>query len=156
MDIAKPKAVLIDWEGTISGGNDLFPYMEDLLYKLKKNNVYVSVVSNMNGDRLRNSIERRNLNSYFAKVVGFGDCAAAKPNTEPVYEALNGSGIEPSLDVFFIGDSQADIVCALNSGCRSLFLNADNYPEYMLRNCMPHHIFKNHKELWNFMDNCLK
>ena len=156
MDIVKPKAVLIDWEGTISGHSQIFPYIEDILQLLAKHNIYTAVVSNMRGEALRRIIADCDMDKYFAKVIGYGDCSVGKPNTEPVYKALEGSFIEPSLEVFFIGDSQADIICATNSGCRSLFLNMDNYPEYMLRNSPSHHVFKSHEELWNFIDKCFK
>lgn len=156
MDIVKPKAVLFDWEGTITRGYDTYPYITEILEVLKNENIYTAVVSNMRADYLRKEVASRGLRKYFDKIIGFGDCSVGKPSTEPLFKALEGSGIDTSLDVFFIGDGQGDIICALNSGCRMLFINTDNYPENLLQNCRPHHIFKNHLELWNFIDKALK
>lgn len=60
------------------------------------------------------------LMEYFHSVIGFDDTEAHKPEPEPIYEALDRLLIEPGEDVYFVGDSPADMLAARNAGCRSV------------------------------------
>ena len=50
-------------------------------------------------------------------MIGAFDAANDKPAADPVRLALQGSGIEPGADVWFVGDAGIDLECAVNARC---------------------------------------
>jgi phosphoglycolate phosphatase len=87
----------------------------DILYNDKS--IYMAIISNKSGDTLREEIAHLGLSKYFDIVIGSLDTAEDKPSALPVHLALKPSGIAPSKEVWFIGDSVVDVECAINSGC---------------------------------------
>jgi phosphoglycolate phosphatase len=90
---------------------------EALLSYLKKQPVYVAVVSNKKGSNLRLEAEHLGWTHYFSKLIGANDTPRDKPSPEPVIAALEGSGIAPGKDVWFVGDSTVDMEVAHATGC---------------------------------------
>lgn len=88
-----------------------------LLNSLKNLGIYVGVVSNKDGHHLRKEVGHLGWDSHFSRVVGARDTSADKPSPIPVFAALQDSTIVPSHDVWFVGDSIVDVLCARKSGC---------------------------------------
>jgi phosphoglycolate phosphatase len=82
----------------------------------------LAVVSNKTGNYLRREAQHLKWDSLFHRVVGATDCARDKPSPEPVHKALEGSGITPGADVWFVGDTDIDLECAHNSGCAAVLV----------------------------------
>jgi phosphoglycolate phosphatase len=97
---------------------------EELLRWLKAQAIPAFVVSNKRGDYLRLEAERLNWLEYFVKVVGAQDAPLDKPAREHVDHALQASGIVADASVWFIGDSEADMLCARNAGCTPIFIGS--------------------------------
>jgi phosphoglycolate phosphatase len=93
------------------------PGARDLLAHLKRNNVYMALVSNKNGNFLRKEVEFLNWKDYFGAIVGSSDAESDKPSSLPVKLALGSIEGISSKDVLFVDDSMIDIQCARNSGC---------------------------------------
>ena len=55
-------------------------------------------------------------------IIGANDALKDKPSREPVDLALRGSGLEAGPAVWFVGDSDIDIECAINAQCTSVLL----------------------------------
>jgi phosphoglycolate phosphatase len=51
------------------------------------------------------------------RAVGAKDCARDKPAPDPIFKALDGTGIAPDETVWMVGDSLADLRCAHAAGC---------------------------------------
>lgn len=90
---------------------------EALLNDLKKQNIYVGIVSNKDGHHLRKEVAHLGWNPHFRRVIGARDTKEDKPSPIPVLAALGDSTILPSHDVWFVGDSIVDVHCAQVSGC---------------------------------------
>jgi len=120
---------------------------EKVLLALQGTDIYTALVSNKTGEALRLEVNHIGWNKYFAKVVGAKDAAEDKPSPKPVIMALNGSGIEPSGDVWFVGDSVTDMECAHNSNCVPVFYGDQDLSAERFRNFQPKIQFKNHGEL---------
>ena len=91
----------------------------------------VGVVSNKTGAILREEIAHLGWQSYFRAVVGAGDAEHDKPAADPVFKALEGTGIsyengKLSAPVWFVGDGDADMECACVSGCLRVRMAAEN------------------------------
>lgn len=93
------------------------PGAAELVEALHGSGLYLGVVSNKTGRLLRREVAALGWEPRFCSVVGAGDAAADKPHRAPVALALAGSGVEPGGSVWFVGDTDIDMACAINSGC---------------------------------------
>ena len=85
----------------------------------------LGVVSNKRGHLLRLEAAELGWDRYFASLVGANDTARDKPAPEVVDFALAGSGILAGPQVWFVGDTDIDILCAYNSGCTPVLLRRE-------------------------------
>ena len=136
MEIKSPKAILFDWNNTLTKASEriyrarrlafssdaysdlsscAISGAEPLLDFLQSKSVYIALVSNEHGDSLREEVQSMHWEKYFSRVVGAGDAAESKPSAAPVKLALEDSGISPGEEVWFVGDSAIDMECAHNS-----------------------------------------
>jgi phosphoglycolate phosphatase len=88
-----------------------------MLESIPRSRVFVGIVSNKRGDTLRQELTHLGWAEHFASTVGAGDAAYDKPNPAPVMLALDGSGINPAANVWFVGDTGVDLECAQATGC---------------------------------------
>lgn len=128
--------------------------IEDIFKALADEGVYLAVVSNKRGHLLRSEAEHVGFAPYFGKIIGAGDAAADKPDPAPVHLALEGSGIAPGADVWFIGDSHTDMQCAHNTGCLPILIETKTPPEDMLKDVPPAHRFARHADITAFIRGC--
>jgi len=85
--------------------------------------LYLGIVSNKTGPNLRQEVEHLGWSPRFRKIVGATDAPRDKPSPDPVHLALGESGIAAGPDVWFIGDTDIDMLCARNSGCTGILVN---------------------------------
>lgn len=93
------------------------PLSEDVLKFLKAQGVYLAVVSNKKGHNLRKEVTHIGWDKYFDKLVGSNDAPNDKPHPDPVYMALEGSGLQAGDEIWFVGDTTVDLECAKNTSC---------------------------------------
>ena len=86
---------------------------------------YLAVVSNKRGDLLRREAAHLGWDNYFARLVGALDAARDKPAVEAVELALAGSGLAPGPEIWFVGDTDIDMACAVEAGCLPVLLRPD-------------------------------
>jgi phosphoglycolate phosphatase len=101
------------------------PGAEMLLERLAARGIYQGVVSNKRGPFLRKEAEHLDWTRFFGRVIGAGDAPRDKPAPEPVMLALEGGPIAPGPDVWFVGDTDLDMICARDSGCVPLLIRAE-------------------------------
>lgn len=108
------------------------PGSMELLERIAERGLYTVVVSNKKGPTLRREVEHMGWGKFFACLVGADDAARDKPHSDPVHLAFEKSGIMPGPNVWFIGDSEIDLECALNTGCTAILYgeSARHHPEY--------------------------
>ena len=82
----------------------------------------LGVVSNKMGPLLRREAVHLGWDRYFVSLVGATDAVKDKPAPEVVDFALSGTGVDPGPAVWFIGDTDIDLLCAQNSGCSRILL----------------------------------
>lgn len=124
---------------------------EDVLKALAAHKVYMAVVSNKRGHLLRTEAAHIKFDRYFGRLVGAGDASADKPHPAPVHLALQDSGVTAGEDVWFVGDSHTDMLCAVNAGCAPILLETKPPPEEMLLKNPPLRRFKKHSDLMEFI-----
>lgn len=108
------------------------PQAQEVLEVVKKLGLYSVVVSNKKGVNLREEAQYLGWTRFFDNIVGANDAARDKPFADPVHLALADSGFEPAEDIWFIGDSEIDLECALNTGCTAILYgdDASSHPDY--------------------------
>jgi phosphoglycolate phosphatase len=98
------------------------PAAGTMLAGLQRCGLYLAVVSNKAGRYLRVEAEHLGWTPYFGRLVGAQDAETDKPSVAPVEMALAGSGLERGADVWFVGDADIDMACAVNAGCTPVLL----------------------------------
>jgi len=89
---------------------------DTLLTHCRESGLYVAVVSNKVGDNLRTELAHLGWGRWIERAVGARDTARDKPAPDPIFKALDGTGIAPE-DVWMVGDTLADLKCAHAAGC---------------------------------------
>lgn len=96
----------------------------ETLRRLHGSGLPLAVVSNKTGQYLRREAVHLGWDRYFTCLVGANDAAKDKPSREPLDRALASIGIAPSKLVWFVGDANIDMECALNTGCLPVLMRA--------------------------------
>lgn len=103
------------------------PGAAEMLESLARAGYEQFVVSNKTGYYLRAEAEHLGWTRHFRALVGAGDAARDKPAPDAVELALAGSAVQgwSRWRVWFIGDTDIDLRCAVNSGCYPVLLRAE-------------------------------
>ncbi len=107
----------------------------------------LSVVSNKTGTTLRDEAAQLGWTGFFSALIGAGDAECDKPSHAPVFMALSVSGVEAGRSVWFVGDTDVDVVCAKNAGCTSVLLRETPPIAREFAECPPDLHVKNFSEL---------
>ncbi len=100
---------------------ELLPSARELIDLITKKGILQFIVSNKIGLTLRKEAEKLKVDKDFFAIIGAQDSAYDKPDKAPLELALMGSDIDPKKDeIWFVGDTIADVECAYNSGCRPI------------------------------------
>ncbi len=101
------------------------PGAGDMLARLAEAGMLLAVVSNKSGYLLRREAAHLGWSSFFHRLVGANDAPRDKPAVEAVDLALEGSGLTRGSAVWFVGDTDIDMLCAQGAGCLPVLLRAD-------------------------------
>lgn len=105
----------------------LLPNAMKLINKLEELNILQFIVSNKIGVTLRKEVAKIGIDQKFFALIGAGDASSDKPSREPIDLALMGSGLDPQKDqIWFVGDTIADVDCAYNTGCHPIVFGHSN------------------------------
>ncbi len=104
----------------------------EVLKRVRELGLFSGVVSNKKGPTLRLEVEHMGWNPLFDTVIGADDAARDKPYGDPVHLAFKDTHFTPAPHVWFVGDSDVDLECALNTGCTAILYGeaAKNHPAY--------------------------
>lgn len=123
------------------------PGAEDLLARACSLGCYVAVVSNKVGDNLRTEIAHLGWGRWISRAVGARDAKQDKPAPDPIYMALDGTGIAPDHSVWMVGDTPADLKCAHAAGCFPVFFGDTGQVSERLKEFPPRLYARNCNEL---------
>jgi phosphoglycolate phosphatase len=113
------------------------PGAEDLLKQLFSGNYYLGVVSNKKGDYLRSEALSLGWDRYFGRIVGAFDAVRDKPWPDPIILALSESPIQPGREVWFVGDADVDMECAVNAQCVPVLIREEEPQKEECVGCIP-------------------
>jgi len=101
------------------------PGAGELLSGLAEQGFYLGVVSNKRGSTLRKEAAHIGWNGHFRSLVGATDAPRDKPAPDPVYLALGREATPAPGEVWFVGDTDIDMLCAVQSGCVPILLRPE-------------------------------
>ena len=104
---------------------DPLPGSAEMLSGLSERKIPLGVVSNKLGRLLRKETAHLGWDAHFAGIVGAGDATRDKPALDPIELALTGTGLTPGPDVWFVGDTDIDLLCAAAGGCTRVLIRAE-------------------------------
>ncbi len=104
------------------------PEARELLEGIASLGIYMGVISNKTGRLLRAESEKLGWTGYFGALIGATDAAQDKPALDPLFPALQPSGLAPGEHVWYVGDTELDMGFALGAGCVAILLR-DTQPE---------------------------
>jgi phosphoglycolate phosphatase len=99
-----------------------------MLAELKARGLYLGIVSNKQGNFLRQEAAHLGWTAHFGGIVGAMDAPRDKPAVDPVDLALAPAGLRRSVEVWFVGDADIDLECAHNAGCTPVLLHPEALP----------------------------
>jgi phosphoglycolate phosphatase len=99
------------------------PGTEDLLAFLKAEGVTMGVVTNKKSRFVNQEIGNFGWAHYFAAVVGAGEAGEDKPSAKPLLHAMKLANVEDLKTVWYVGDTEMDLLCAKNAGCTCIFVD---------------------------------
>jgi len=102
------------------------PGAGELVAGLAGQGFYLGVVSNKRGITLRKEAAHIGWDRHFRRLVGATDAARDKPAPDPVRLALAEHDADgPGEEVWFVGDTDIDMLCAVNAGCLPVLLRPE-------------------------------
>lgn len=108
-----------------------------LLSALAGEGFRLGVVSNKRGMTLRKEAAHLGWDGHFRRLVGATDAPRDKPAPDPVYLALEQDGPSPPGEVWFVGDTDIDMLCAVRAGCVPVLLREDPPAPGEFAGCLP-------------------
>jgi len=123
----------------------------EMLDVLRDAGLYLGVVSNKRGDYLRAEAEHLGWNGHFSAIVGATDADRDKPDPAPVHMALAPGNHAPGPHVWFVGDADIDLKCAIDTGCIPVLVRAEAPKSDEFGAHPPVHHFASCLQLCNFL-----
>ena len=129
---------------------------EDLLQAVQALSLKSGVISNKKGDFIRTEIKALGWKRFFASIIGGGEADGSdKPDAKPLLFALEQAGIrENSQDIWYVGDTEIDLLCAQNAGCHSIFLGDSGKNQAIIAKYQPLRVFENCTQFHRFLLQC--
>ena len=103
---------------------DPLPGADRLLERAASLGCYIAVVSNKVGENLRAELKHLGWERWIVRAVGAKDAKRDKPAPDPIYLALDGTGIAPDHSVWMVGDTPADLKCAYAAGVLPVYFGS--------------------------------
>lgn len=113
------------------------PGASALLAELQNEGYHLGIVSNKAGHLLRPEVAAMGWQLYFSAVIGANDAPADKPAPEAPAMALGAMGVEASEEVWFVGDTDIDMRCAVDIGCLPVLLRDEPPRQGEFADCRP-------------------
>ena len=99
-----------------------YPDEIETLKALKEAGYLLGVVTNKGKPLTKYNLELCHLNDIFDVVITADDVAAAKPDPQGIFKAMEVLGIKDKKDVLYIGDNDIDYYSGTNAGVDTLLV----------------------------------
>jgi len=97
---------------------------ESLLQSMRDRGLPAALISNKNHDLLVSELQAHGWDVYFSCVVGAGKAARDKPQADPLLLARDQAGLSVNHVIWYVGDSETDMVAALAADMVPVFIES--------------------------------
>lgn len=122
--------------------SDPFPFVVEMLDKLRGAGLTLGIVTAGNRDRVRRELGHHGLEAFFAAVICFEDTEEKKPHPAPLTLALEHLDVAPEVTVY-VGDRPEDIVMGQRVGAYTIAVESEYGPRSVLEEAAPDLILPN-------------
>ncbi len=129
----------------------ILPDALPLLEYLFEAGIPAGIVSNKRHPFLEREVAHLGWGKFVRIAIGAGYTSQDKPAAEPLLEALRLSGLEPGQDVWYVGDSETDMLTAEAAGCSAVLVRHHHDNEHLIASHAPSHVFDNCDALQDFL-----
>lgn len=112
-------------------GIKAFPYIEDLLIDIRKNNFKIALATGARRDKFNLVFEKIKLGTYFDENITGDEVILGKPNPEIFIKAANKLGLSPS-EVVVFEDAENGVQAAKNAGCKCIAITTTTPREKLI------------------------
>ncbi len=127
---------------------ELLPGAQELADFLAHADIPVGVLSNKRHAFLLDEIAHLGWSSLFFSIVGAGYAEKDKPDPAPFHKALAEGGVDCAPeDVWYVGDSIADMQLARNVGCSAILVGAGDKKKKLVAEFDPVGVFNSCHDL---------
>lgn len=127
----------------------VIPDSLSVLETLQQLDLPVGIVSNKKHEYLNKEVEHLGW-AHFSKVtIGAGYTSKDKPDAEPLLKALEMAGLEPGEDIWYVGDSETDMMTAKAAGCSAILMHHHHDNHNLLERYNPAYAFDDCQALKN-------
>ena len=123
----------------------------DMLASLRSAGICLAVVSNKDGQLLREEAGFLGWTQNFSAIIGATDAERDKPDPAPIYLSLSESGFTTGEDIWYVGDAPSDMECAHRAGVLPVQMVTKLADPLQFRNFPPRISLNNAAELQNFI-----
>jgi phosphoglycolate phosphatase len=147
-------AIEIFQDSVIKNSHKILPIkgIEAVMDLLQNNKVILGLVTN----KRRCFVEKELTHTGLAKFLPIVVCAAEaehdKPFADPLLKAIAQASMSAKKhEIWYVGDTETDIKCATNAGCKSIFIEGHKDTERILKEYFPYISFDNYYEFKDFL-----
>jgi phosphoglycolate phosphatase len=120
----------------------IYDHSLTLLQAIKAHNIPCGIVSNKRHEYLNKEIDALDLREYSSVCIGAGYAAKDKPAADPILKALDEMGLKPSMDVWYVGDSETDMKAATAAVCAPILVRHHHDNTHLIETYAPRHVFE--------------
>jgi len=132
---------------------EILPDALDLLKFLKGQGMEVGIVSNKRHPFLLREIEHLGWGDYVDIAIGAGHMAKDKPAADPLLAALERCGLAASPAIWYVGDSETDMLTAQDANCSAILVRHHHDNEHLIAHYNPLGVFDDCKALQAVLEN---
>jgi phosphoglycolate phosphatase-like HAD superfamily hydrolase len=110
------RAKLLQLTLASAGPPPVYEGVGDVIGELSQRGMPLAIATNLPGTLAMPMLEMTDLGSRFSSVIHAGICRTPKPHPRSILLTLNGLGILPSANVYYVGDRLSDAEAAASAG----------------------------------------
>lgn len=122
-----------------------------LLSFLQEIGVPAGVVSNKRHHFLMREVKHLGWDNLLRVAIGAGYVEKDKPAAEPLLAALKESGLTPGPTIWYVGDSETDMLTARAAGCAAVLVRHHHDNEHLVERYAPEQVFDDCQALQDFL-----
>lgn len=132
---------------------EILPDSYELLAFLKEQGRQVGIVSNKRHPFLLREIEHLGWGHMVDIAIGAGHVEKDKPAPDPLLAALAACDLAAGKDIWYVGDSETDMITARDAGCSAILVRHHHDNEHLVAAYSPAGVFDDNAGLQKALSN---